>query len=117
VEESESLYERLKDDPKQFFKHMEVCIESEVERAKAVLPVSAWSTVREFAETAAWKGRMEWVAKNSKLTYPWIPRVLNTRHPYSTSDVFNRTELWVTRPDVYVVHQSWRDKGIDRRFA
>lgn len=77
MEESERLSEKLKDDPKQFFKHMEICIESEVERAKAVLPVSAWNTVREFAETAAWKDRMGWLAKTSELTYPCILRILN----------------------------------------
>ena len=81
VEESNSLAEKLKDNPKQFFKHMENCIESEVERAKSVLPVSAWNTVRKFAETAAWKDRTEWLAKTSELTYPCIARVLNTNLP------------------------------------
>jgi hypothetical protein len=77
VEESNTLAEKLKDNPKQFFKHMENLIESEVERAKSVLPTSAWSTVRKFAETAAWRDRTEWLSKTSELTYPWIDRLLN----------------------------------------
>jgi hypothetical protein len=78
VEESKSLAENLKDSPKQFFKHMEGCIESEVDRAKAVLPVSAWNAVREFAETAAWRDRMEWLAKTSEPIYLCIARFLKS---------------------------------------
>jgi hypothetical protein len=66
VGESNTLAEKLKDNPRQFFKHMEYCIESEVERAKGILPISAWNTVREYAETAAWRDRMEWLAKTSE---------------------------------------------------
>jgi cullin-4 len=71
TDESNALAEKLKDNPKQFFKDMEDCIESEVERAKAILPISAWNTVREFAENAAWRDRVEWLAKTSEPIYPY----------------------------------------------
>ena len=88
---------------------MEDCIEAEVERAKAVLPISAWNTVREFAERAAWKDRMDWFAKISEPIYLNITS-FEFRCCFSTSDLYGRETFGATRPDVHIVQQSRRYK-------
>ena len=66
LSESKSEAERLKDEPKQFFKNMQDCIESEVQRVKTILPITTWNLVREVTEQALWGGRMDWLAHSSK---------------------------------------------------
>lgn len=70
LDESKAAAERLKGEPKQFFKQLQDCIESEVQRAKDILPVATWKLVREVTEHSLWSGRMEWIARSSKLLIP-----------------------------------------------
>jgi cullin 4 len=64
--ESEERAVALEADPKAFFRHVHMRIEEEGARCKAVLPVASWSLVREVTERALWKGRLEWIATQSK---------------------------------------------------
>ena len=66
LDESKTQAERLKNQPEIFFKTMQARVEAELQRAEAVLPVSARGVVREVAEQALWQDRMGWVAQSSK---------------------------------------------------
>lgn len=66
LDESKTQAERLENQPDVFFKTMQDRVEAELQRAKAVLPISAWSVVREVTERALWQDRMDWVAMSSK---------------------------------------------------
>ncbi|KAF9460280.1 Cullin family-domain-containing protein [Collybia nuda] len=63
--ESEEQAQRLKNDPKGFFKHAHQRIEEETQLSKAVLPVGSWGLVREATENALWSGRLEWLASET----------------------------------------------------
>ena len=63
--ESAEQAETLKKDPKQFFRLGKGRIEEEINRSKAILPVTAWALVREVTEKAFWSGRMEWLSEKS----------------------------------------------------
>jgi cullin 4 len=64
--ESAEQAEALKNNPKEFFRRGKERIGEEIKRSKAILPVTAWSLVREITEKAFWGGRMEWLSEKSK---------------------------------------------------
>lgn len=63
--ESAEQAEALKNDPKEFFRRGKARINGEIFRSKAILPVTAWTLVREVTEKAIWSGRMEWLSEKS----------------------------------------------------
>lgn len=63
--ESAEQAEVLKDNPKEFFRRGKERIGEEINRSKAILPVTAWNLVREITEKAFWGGRMEWLSEKS----------------------------------------------------
>ena len=63
--ESAERAEALKDNPKEFFRRGKERIGEEINRSKAILPVTAWNLVREITEKAFWDGRMEWLSEKS----------------------------------------------------
>lgn len=63
--ESAEQAEVLKDNPKDFFRRGEKRIDDEINRSKTILPVSAWTLVREITEKAFWGDRMDWLSKKS----------------------------------------------------
>ena len=63
--ESAEQAEALKNNPKEFFRRGKERIGEEINRSKAILPVTAWNLVREITEKAFWGGRMEWLSQKS----------------------------------------------------
>ena len=63
--ESTEQAEALKNNPKEFFWRGKERIGEEINRSKAILPVTAWNLVREVTEKAFWGGRMEWLSEKS----------------------------------------------------
>ena len=63
--ESAEQAEALKNNPKEFFRRGKERIEEEINRSKAILPVTAWNLVHDITEKAFWGGRMEWLSEKS----------------------------------------------------
>ena len=63
--ESTEQAEALKNNPKEFFRRGKERIGEEINRSKAILPVTGWNLVREVTEKAFWGGRMEWLSEKS----------------------------------------------------
>jgi cullin-4 len=63
--ESAEQAEALKNNPKEFFRLGQERIDKEIDRSKAILPVTAWALVREITEKAFWADRMEWLSEKS----------------------------------------------------
>lgn len=65
--ESAEQAEAFKNNPKEFFRRGKERIGEEINRSKAILPVTAWNLVREITEKAFWGGRMEWLSEKSRV--------------------------------------------------
>jgi cullin-4 len=63
--ESAEQAEALKNNPKEFFRRGKERIGEEINRSKAILPVTSWNLIREITEKAFWGGRMEWLSEKS----------------------------------------------------
>ncbi|KAF9527911.1 Cullin family-domain-containing protein [Crepidotus variabilis] len=68
LEESTKKSVELQEQPTAFFHLMYEKVEEEVKRAQ-VLPVPAWSRVREVTEQAMWTGTTEWLAISTMSKY------------------------------------------------
>ena len=68
--ESAEQADALKNNPKDFFRHGKERIEEEINRSKAILPVTAWNLVREITEKAFWGSRIEWLSEKSRVCLP-----------------------------------------------
>jgi len=63
--------EALQHNPKEFFRRGKERIDEEIKLSKAILPVTAWTLVREVTEKAFWDGRMEWLSEQS-IVYAYL---------------------------------------------
>ncbi|KAJ6604271.1 Cullin family-domain-containing protein [Mycena vulgaris] len=64
-EESANLAKEMKESPKQFFHHVQLRIEEEVERSKKLLPVGSWGIIRDATVKSLLRGRMQWIAQKT----------------------------------------------------
>ena len=68
--ESAEQADAFKNNPKEFFRRGKERIDEEINRSKAILPVTAWTLVRDTTEKAFWGDRMEWLSEKS-MVYPY----------------------------------------------
>jgi cullin 4 len=62
VEESTECAASFKNQAHIFLTHVNMRVEEEVQRCRAVLPESSWSTVEMVTEKSLMDGRLEWLA-------------------------------------------------------
>ncbi|KAJ7655191.1 Cullin-4B [Mycena polygramma] len=60
--ESAALAEKMENDPKGFFAHVQSRIEEEVDRSKNLLPVGSWGIIRDATLKSLLRKRMQWIA-------------------------------------------------------
>ncbi|KAJ6574719.1 Cullin-4B [Mycena capillaripes] len=60
--ESSELNQKMKDDPKGFFAHIQSRIEEEMDRSRILLPAGSWGIIRDATLKALLRGRMQWIA-------------------------------------------------------
>lgn len=65
--ESAEQAEILNNNPKEFFRRGKERISEEINRSKAILPITAWNLVHKITEKAFWDGRMDWLSEKSKV--------------------------------------------------
>ena len=64
--ESSELSQKMVAAPKEFFRHVTLRVEEEIQRSKDLLPIGSWAKVREVTEQALLGDRLVWLAEGGE---------------------------------------------------